>query len=229
MAMPSKSAISGKHYRSESPVGRPTITRVVIVLAIAFVSTGCSSEATKRRNATCEYWAGLSRICNQFIAASQGLDKAKTPEETIESVAKVKKLYSNMSDDIAQLPSSFVDADVVAFGADYIQAINEVSIVSQDMGDLLKRQSQLQNAAGSASVAVESFVRGFMGDPLGKVREFTSASQNLAGEGARLQSRWASIQQRIAAFDAREVRLRSALSEKYRRDFPPLTPPHNPD
>lgn len=214
------------HYKSSQIRLVPFVfLPLTVVLALCYLFSGCSSEATKRRAATYAYWAELSRICNKFIAASQGMDKVQTPESIIEKLEKANKLYRNLSDDIGQLPSSLVDADAVALGADYIQALNECAILSQDMIDLMKLDTQLQAAADSPSVAVESFIRGLMGDPLGKVNEFKSASQKLANDGDQLRARWATIQQRIATFDAREVKLRAALAEKYRRDFPPLTPP----
>ena len=73
-------------------------------------------------------------------------------------------------------------------------------------------------------MAFEAFVSCPLGDSLGKTNELRSISNQLAGKGDKLRACWTDIQQRIASFNAREVTLRAALSEKYRREFPPLGP-----
>jgi len=220
--MATRNKVSGCGSHSSSLLLKHAGLLAVIGICVAL---GCSSETTKRRHATCTYWSELSRLCYQAEALSHSLGKPTTPAAAAEVLASTSASLKDLSDGIAQLPTTFVDSEAVALGADYAQMLHAAALLFSDMRDFLKQNVLLADTAQSPSMYVESFMRGALGDPLGTSNEFKAAGQKLSARGDQLQARFDNMEQQVGLLNAREVKLRVMLAEKYHSEFPPLSPP----
>jgi hypothetical protein len=228
MAKPSKPPVirqMGDHHSvPRTDCSLLASTRLSLLLSL-FALVGCSNENTQRRNSTSAYWAELSRICHQISVANENMGNFSTAVAAAAALETAAEMCSEIADEISRLPTTFVDLDAVEFAADYVQLLNECSLICNDLQSLFERDRLLQEHSSSLSAVIESVVRGALGDPLGKSEELAAASQQLNMQGVDVHSRWAKVQQRIAVIDAREVMLRAILADKYHREFAALTPP----
>src|SRR5262249_10075706 len=96
--------------------------------------------------ATWTYWAELSQISSQADAFDQRAGQPATPAAMVDLLRQAAKLYDQLGTDIAQLSTSHVDLEAVAFGADQLQVLRETAVVTRDI------QSFIEHNTGNVSV-----------------------------------------------------------------------------
>jgi hypothetical protein len=176
-------------------------------------------------SATATYWTEMTKISHEADEFGKHFEPVTT--ENVEAgVLKLEHFFDDLAGEISQLSIRSVDPDAVAYSADTVQALRESKLIFEDMYTLSNRAGSLRLGATAASMFFESFVRGALGDPLGTYHEFKASSQQIGGEWDSIRARCERVQQTFAALDAREIKLRAALSERYHRDFPPLSSSH---
>ncbi len=167
------------------------------------------------------YWNSM----RETIENVQGFDKVmdKTQPENAESVRLVFDMtaaaYSSYAEQISQLPVVHVDPAIVGFARDYIQLLREsASLVSQFR--ILADEMQAQHTyANSTEVGVESFMRGLLGDPLGKASELNQQGRLLEGRSQELSRRARELNDQESALGTTELVLRSELTARYKIEF----------
>lgn len=193
-----------------------------IVIASMAMATGCGEDTSSPANATWKYWTDLHQISQRGKPLEKRMDSVSTPQEVIAVMHDASELIQQMARDISNLPVSNVDPDVIEYTSQSLVVLNDSASVFSQFARLLEENQALQQHAGSFDAGLESFMRGFFGDPLGKYNELNAYAQQLEQQRQQLLVRWSQLEQRINQLDAQEVRLRAALSERYGREFPSL-------
>lgn len=179
-----------------------------------------------RCNATCAYWAELSRLCHQADAFSRNVVPSTTLAEAVTEIDTRLAFFHDMVDDISHLPTTLVDPEAVDLAVDYVQVLQEGNSIFDEMRTLIKQANSLDGQVRSPSLYLQSFMRGAMGDPWGVYNDVKAKSQQVSGQFAKVQARSVTLQEKIDALNSREMKLRVTLSNRYHREFPPLSSPH---
>jgi len=130
------------------------------------------------------------------------------------------KKLREFASQIRNLPISNVDAEVV----NHYTAGAELALQCADWLDELDRLdkafSDFDEYSKSPDAFTESFLRGFLGDTTGMLRELDSRKQRLLARLELFKNQRLDLIEKSRLLVAHEIRLRSYLSEKYRLDLP---------
>ena len=133
-----------------------------------------------------------------------------------DTMSKLREFASQ----IRNLPISNVDAEVV----NHYTAVSECAFECADWLDELDRLekafSDFDEYSKSPDAFTESFLRGFLGDATGMLRELDSRKQRLIARLELFKNQRLDLIEKSRLLVGHEIRLRAYLSEKYRLDLP---------
>lgn len=200
---------------------RIAVGGLVAVVAIAFVAWLFVPSAPNKGEATFRYWTQLRQISLKAEVLGQ-MESASTAQQAASDLRNAKTTITEIADEIQDIPINDVDPKVVAYASEYVALTKNAGALYGDAADLIDERQSFQEHAGSFDVGLESLVRSFFGDPLGKYNELNTRGQQLDDRSQQLLARGRQLEQTKNALVAKEMQLRSQMAHDYNRDFPAL-------
>jgi hypothetical protein len=183
-------------------------------------------DAEKRPDRTAEvtwnYWQGLNKASHRAKKFEGVNTAAMTPEQISALFRDIAGTSRAMRTDVSGLSTRDVDPEAVGYGAETVEVFMLTEGLSSEFAVFIDEVKQFKTVAGSPATGVEAFVRGFLGDPLGKSNELSAQERQLEARRQKLLDRQVALHERAAKLEAREVTLRGFLSRKFGREFPKL-------
>jgi len=202
-----------------------TLACALIVVFIMLRSCGGPSipnELQARGNDNWQYWQQLNEISKRGTALGKSSNEAQPPEAIISQMQKLTTDLRTLSRSVSALPVVNIDSEVINYSAELVYLLNESSDTASDTARLIGESKKDQDDANSFGSGVEAFVRGLFGDPLGAYNDQKAQGAQLSKKGNALKSRLTELQQKSNKLEALQIQVRSALSQRYHRDFPKL-------
>jgi hypothetical protein len=204
---------------------------VVCVVAIALLgllsgdressrhSAHPTAAATKARGtATREYWQQLVSILGSL---NQGLAESATGS-SVAQIQQKRQLLATASAQVSRLPVLDVDPEAVEIGSRLVQQFGDQEAVFSACERLVTDVGAVNERAKSPDFLLESFLRGFAGDPLGAQNDLRAEQGKLSARHERLMDQAETCQRNAAELRAAQGRTRAALSARYGTEFGPL-------
>ena len=208
-----------------------TVLFVVVIGALFFVAPNWSSEKTgltnggrrssRQSSATLAYW-------NQLREIGDGLDDENAFTETDKAEQYALQLQQQRSaigraiDEITRLATLDVDEDASEVGAKMAEFLSEFDALLASLERLVKDSEAFGARSTSADLMVESFVRGFFGDPFGTTNELRAEQGKLSDRHQRILGQAEALQSRANELRIFGSRMRAKLTARYGMEFPPL-------
>jgi hypothetical protein len=178
---------------------------------------GISKEAI----ATQQNWMRMRQILVSLNGTSD-FGEQRTLPGLISCLQRAQVAHSDAASEIAKLPIRDVDPEVVAFGASLIRLLNGSSAYFGRMRTIYSDRQRLEKYAVSPEAFIESALRGFAGDPLGKFDEIRATDQQLGAEFRESQREFRTLIAVGGELRAKELQLRAAMYAKYQLDLPAI-------
>ena len=190
---------------------------------------GCGSSPSK---ATHRYWKELKRIDSEISSAVKDMsngDPVQSPQKVCAKIRATAGIYDQASREISVLPVSNVDTEAVEYAAEAVVLANESSVALSAIADVVEESLALSQHANSFEAGAESFIRAFLGDPLGKHYELNASATQVDTRRRQLLARWEAVLGRWGELAGREMLLRATLSQRYGGEFVPLISERGPE
>lgn len=172
--------------------------------------------------ATWDYWEKLSAVAKSINSLDAVAKNAKTPGQWNSYYDQAETALTKAATEISTLSILNVNSEATSYATKLYTQILRMKFLVSDIKSLISSVQQLRKHANSPDAFAESFIRGFLGDPLGKHNEMRQQASQLDTSRRRLVSRWQGIVETVIKIDAEGLLIRASLTRKYGRDFPNL-------
>ncbi|MEK6236636.1 MAG: hypothetical protein N2C14_18160 [Planctomycetales bacterium] len=126
------------------------------------------------------------------------------------------------SSEIQNLPVHDVDSELTSFGAEVVVVLNDYANTASDTAAFLNEAQAFQQYSNSFEVGAESFLRGYLGDPLGKYNELNAQAGQYEQRRRRMAARIGEMERRWNQLEGRSIQLRGVLAARHDQEFSPL-------
>jgi len=181
-----------------------------------------SDEPVSRQAAaTLEYWQNLKQINDRFDRPVPN-NPYKTMESTRLFLTDLLREAEHARQQLLALPVRDVDSEVTDIGSRFLELYGEAMIFASNFMAVVNETEQFYKDSGSDSAMMEAFVRGYLGDPLGKSNETRAKADRI---GAKYDDIWSQMQQwnrRSNELTADANSLRAELTRRHGLEFPSI-------
>ena len=195
---------------------------------VTIASCGCATESTASptndtRDATYRCWQELKVVSDQL---NNKLDSTDDPSDDLAKIAKSFADYAaamnHAHDQLSDLAVADVDQRLIRFVARDIKLLADYSQLFTELSYWAANMDQTQKHANSWDASIESFLRGFFGDPMGKFNELNGRFQQLEQQRDALLARCSVKNNEWAVLLGELLQLRAELSRDFGCEFPSL-------
>ena len=216
---------------------------VGIILACLITSSGCgegikslSAEGkssgretdsavpslVSRQVATWKHWKSLAPIMNKMEMNSAAMNNIKNQDDGYKALKDGANLFYNISAEISGLSVLNVEPEVVGFSAECADLMTQSALLYSEFADYTLDASSYVKNANSFGVGLESFIRGFLGEPLAVYHEQKAEIKRLEERRIKFVERLSSLGQKAGKLTSLEIQLRSTISGRFNKELPPL-------
>ena len=193
------------------------VTLVLLVGGLVVVNLPSKPNATPsdlsiEADATLSYWTSLGSI-------GSSLNNDTSDARGSSTLGQKSQQFRTAAEQISRLPVLNVDKDAVEIGSKMVELLGESELVFAAMEKLVDDANEFGNRSTSGEKMVESFVRGFLGDPFGVHQEMLAEQGKLGDRHQRLLDQFEAVQRKSNELRAATNRARSALTTRYRIEF----------
>jgi len=172
--------------------------------------------------ATWHYWRQFSGIRDRHNMTNP-FENVSSPEQVIEQCGKASAILKEIRTDIDGISIAQVDPKVTAYAAQYVETLNEFDAIFREMSSIMKDAIDLKARSDADEVLGMTIIELFLGRPGATI-------DALDAEAQQLKNRMLAVRQRALdggkisdQLGSEQLKLRSYLSDKYRREFRQFT------
>jgi hypothetical protein len=204
------------------------VLSVVVVGIVLVVSFSTSDEPisggghlSRQSSATLAYWDQLRQI-GDGLDDENAFTETDSAEQYAAQLQQQRKAIDGATEEITRLATLDVDQDAIEVGTKMAEFLSESDALLASLERLVKDGEALGARATSAELMVESFVRGFFGDPFGTTYEMRAEQGKLSDRHQRILGQAELLQSRANELRIFGSRMRAKLTTRYGIEFPPL-------
>jgi hypothetical protein len=198
-----------------------TVAGVVVVLLLAanWYAPLMAGRSAARRNATLEYWNQLRQIGDHL---HQNADAGGDANQYAAQLQEQQTALGRAIDEITRLTTLNVDEDAINVGSKMAEILADAEALLASLERLVRDAETLTSRAASTEVMVESFIRGFLGDPLGTSNELRAQQGELSNRERQFVAEAETLQRKTKDLQILANRVRARLTERFGTEFPPI-------
>lgn len=214
-------------------VGSATVVvlSVVTIGTVLVVSQNSTSDSrispdgnghlTRQSIATLEYWDQLRQI-RDSLDNDDAFTETKSAEEYVEQLQRQRKAIDSAIEETTRLATLDVDQDAIEVGAKMAELLTGYDALLVSFERLMSDAEAFDARATSAELMVESFIRGFFGDPFAITDEMRAEQGELSDRHRQILQQEELLQTKANELRIFGSRVRAKLAARYGIEFPPL-------
>jgi hypothetical protein len=173
---------------------------------------------------TLQYWQSLVAARKQLRVLRETFipDDVESLEQVKAALVDARASLDEIRRSTARLPVLGVNPEVLELGSSLDSLIAKTDEVFLDVQDWVQRAEAANANATSVESMVESVIRGFMGDPLGKFNDVQAELADRKQETVLLDQSVRDLVDRDNEWVLRAGRLRARLTQQYGVEFLPI-------
>jgi len=228
---PAKTKPTSHASREKWLVGASIAVVVLLVAIIAVVliwnniersPNAGTASASDQSSATLAYWDALRRIGDDLDKAQANTTEPESADEYAAQFQQQREAISSEIDQISDLPTLDVDPAAIELGLKTTELLGDVDVLLSSFQRLVNDARHFGARANSAEMMIESFVRGFFGDPFGTHDELKAEQGTLSARHQQLLDQAEVIQRKANELRVFGDRTRATLTARYGTEFAPL-------
>jgi len=185
------------------------------------ISTDGGGHSSRQSTATLAYWDQLRQI-GDGLDDENAFTETDSAEQYITQLEQQRKVIGGAIEEITRLATLNVDPDAIDVGTKMAEFLNESDALLASLERLVREAEAFGARATSAELMVESFVRGFFGDPFGTTNEMRAEHRELSDRHQRILGQAEILQSRANELRIFASRKRAKLTARFGIEFPPL-------
>lgn len=172
--------------------------------------------------ATWNYWMRLHNIHNRNNPGGM-FTKAQEPEQAIATARKGIEALKSMRSDINRISVANVDTEATSYAAEYLDTLNLLESMLGEIISIIEDAQELAEVRESDEALDSVMLDLFFGRPNATIDALDAEAQELKRRMLEVQRTARRGSEESDKLGTKQLKLRSSLASKYRREFPQFT------